>query len=150
MNVIEAFLIYILVASLKLCNFKLSDLGVITLYKYQVKAIRSLLNAKGVVDSDDSSKNCEISTVDKFQGRDMEMIIFSSVQNKHAEVGNLLMDRRRVNVAMTRAKTKLVILGSLELMKKDALLRNLVELSVDRGWVLNLNDDDILAPYEGV
>jgi hypothetical protein len=93
---------------------------------------------------------CEISTVDKFQGRDMEMIIFSSVQGKNSEVGNLLIDSKRINVAMTRAKTKFIIIGSVELMKKDSLLANLVDLSIEKNWIINLTSDQILNCYEGI
>ena len=55
----------------------------------------------------------EASTVDRFQGRDKPVILVSLVRsNEGGEVGTLLGDLRRLNVAFTRAKAKLLIVGS--------------------------------------
>ena len=55
----------------------------------------------------------EVSTVDKFQGRDKDCIIVSLVRtNCGSHIGGLLRDWRRVNVAFTRAKKKLILIGS--------------------------------------
>ncbi|KAJ5059176.1 AAA domain-containing protein, partial [Bipolaris maydis] len=55
----------------------------------------------------------ELHTADKFQGRDKEVVIVSCVRsNENGVVGDLLKDRRRINVALTRARSKLIILGS--------------------------------------
>lgn len=55
-------------------------------------------------------KRIEISTVDKYQGRDKEMIILSLVRsNMEGHVGKLIKDWRRINVAFTRAKSKLIV-----------------------------------------
>lgn len=55
-------------------------------------------------------KRVEISTVDKYQGRDKEMIILSLVRsNMEGHVGKLIKDWRRINVAFTRAKSKLIV-----------------------------------------
>ena len=55
----------------------------------------------------------EVSTVDKFQGRDKDCIIVSLVRtNCGNHIGGLLRDWRRVNVAFTRAKKKLILVGS--------------------------------------
>lgn len=55
----------------------------------------------------------EVSTVDRFQGRDKSCIIVSLVRsNEEGKVGGLLKDWRRINVAFTRAKKKLILVGS--------------------------------------
>ena len=55
----------------------------------------------------------EISTIDRFQGRDKSVIILSLVRsNPEGNVGRLLQDKRRLNVALTRSKAKLVMVGS--------------------------------------
>ncbi len=55
----------------------------------------------------------EVHTVDKFQGRDKSVIIISLVRsNSRLDCGTLLLDWRRVNVALTRAKHKLILVGS--------------------------------------
>jgi len=54
----------------------------------------------------------ELHTVDRFQGRDKACIILTMVRNNSAGVsGSLLQDRRRINVALTRAQHKLVLIG---------------------------------------
>lgn len=55
-------------------------------------------------------------------------------------MGDLLKDRRRVNVALTRARSKLVILGSEKTLSGNELLRDMVGLCREKGWVLDLQD----------
>ena len=55
----------------------------------------------------------EMSTIDRYQGRDKPAIILSFVRsNPKHKVGRLLEDFRRLNVAITRAKYKLIMIGS--------------------------------------
>ena len=55
----------------------------------------------------------EVHTVDRFQGRDKDIIIMSMVRsNDTLQIGDLLKDWRRLNVAITRAKSKLILVGS--------------------------------------
>jgi thiazole synthase ThiGH ThiG subunit len=55
-----------------------------------------------------------------------------------AQVGTLLKDWRRVNVAMTRAKSKLVIVGSRRTLAAASLMREFVALVTRNGWVYML------------
>jgi ATP-dependent exoDNAse (exonuclease V) beta subunit len=55
-----------------------------------------------------------------------------------AQVGTLLKDWRRVNVAMTRAKSKLVIVGSRRTLAAASLMREFVALVTRNGWVYKL------------
>ena len=55
----------------------------------------------------------EMHTADRFQGRDKEIVVLSCVRSNSAHnIGELLKDWRRVNVAVTRARSKLIIIGS--------------------------------------
>lgn len=63
----------------------------------------------------------ELSTIDRYQGRDKDVIILSTVRsNSSGRVGRLLLDMRRLNVALTRAKCKLIIVGSFSTLSKGS------------------------------
>ncbi len=66
-------------------------------------------------------KGVEISTIDRYQGRDKEVIIISFVRsNKSGKCGRLLQDYRRLNVAFSRAKKKLLMIGSFKTLRSGS------------------------------
>ncbi|MFM7327326.1 MAG: AAA domain-containing protein, partial [Bacteroidota bacterium] len=84
-------------------------LGLITPYSAQVDRLRKLAEASDVLEP--LHKLATINTVDAFQGQERDVIIISFVRsNDQAEVG-FLSDIRRTNVAMTRARRKLIMIG---------------------------------------
>ena len=71
----------------------------------------------------------EIQTIDSFQGQERDVIIVSLVRcNNSSEIG-FLQDYRRMNVAMTRAKKKLVLIGDSATLGKDLFYKALIEHS---------------------
>lgn len=77
------------------------EIGVITPYGAQARLLRELITERGV----------EVDTVDGFQGREKEAILISLVRsNTEGELG-FLTDTRRMNVALTRARRKLIVFG---------------------------------------
>jgi hypothetical protein len=77
------------------------DIAVITPYGAQVRLLREMLDAPGL----------EIDSVDGFQGLEKESVVISLVRsNERGEIG-FLGDIRRMNVAMTRARRKLLMIG---------------------------------------
>lgn len=68
-----------------------------------------------------------INTVDGFQGQERDVIFISLVRaNEEGQIG-FLSDLRRMNVAMTRARMKLVILGEAATLSRHAFYKKLLE-----------------------
>ena len=88
-------------------------IGVIAPYRAQLKLLREQMDELG--------PELEVQTVDKFQGRDKDCIVLSMVRSNKKRSAGLLADWQRLNVAMTRAKSKLVIVGSLSTLKSKVL-----------------------------
>ena len=92
------------------------DIGVISGYKKQVNAIYNLTRQKleQYMTAEEAQMHMDrfmISSVDSFQGRDNQIILFSMTRsNPNGKIG-FLKDVRRLNVAMTRAKSLLIMVG---------------------------------------
>ena len=129
-NETEALLVHQLACGLLKGGLQPATLGIISPYRHQLKIISQ------VVYRDAKQQEIEINTVDKYQGRDKSCIIVSLVRsNEHCNVGDLLRDWRRVNVAVTRAKKKLIVIGSLSTLKGSLLLQELFDLLERKDWV---------------
>ncbi|CAI7624706.1 unnamed protein product [Penicillium crustosum] len=131
-NHMEVFLCSQLVESFIASGIPARNIGVITFYRSQLSLLRQSLRRH--------TPDLEMHTTDKFQGRDKEVIILSCVRsNAENNVGELLRDWRRVNVAFTRAQTKLLVVGSRSTLRDgNELLCKYVRLMESKGWVYNL------------
>ena len=123
----------------KLHGIPSESIGVITPYSAQVELIsnmlRSTINTEG-----DKEPIIEVSTVDGFQGREKEVIILSLVRsNPQGNIG-FLKDRRRLNVAITRAKKQLVLVGDSKTISGDEFLNKIVEGVRTDGTIVNIFD----------
>lgn len=93
-----------------------TDIGIISPYADQVKIIQD-------------KTPVEVKTVDGFQGREKEIIIISTVRsNENGNIG-FLRDLRRLNVAITRAKRKLIIIGNIDTLKANPTYLRLIEFA---------------------
>ena len=82
----------------------------------------------------------ECTTIDKFQGRDKELVALSLVKsNAQGAAGKLLADWRRINVALTRAKHKLVLVGCAATVSSVPLFDIMLDSMRSRGWVLGVD-----------
>jgi regulator of nonsense transcripts 1 len=93
-----------------------TSIGVITPYNGQVELIKSLMAADDDFKalSTRLSSVIEVKSVDGYQGRERDVIIFSAVRsNRQGKVG-FLQDWRRMNVALTRARSALIVVGDLD------------------------------------
>ncbi|KKK14255.1 hypothetical protein AOCH_001424, partial [Aspergillus ochraceoroseus] len=131
-NPIEATLCAQLVEAFISCGIPVRNIGVITFYRSQLSLLKQNLRHH--------LPGLEMHTADKFQGRDKEIIILSCVRsNSDNYVGDLLSDWRRVNVAFTRARTKLLVIGSKTTLRNgNELLGKYVRLVEQRGWIYDL------------
>ena len=133
-NSCEAKLCTQLVESLITTGVSACDIGVITLYRSQLALLKQTMRHH--------QPAVEMHTADKFQGRDKEVVVLSLVRsNEKQNVGDLLKDWRRVNVAFTRARTKLLIVGSATTLRGNELLNRFVTLMEAKGWMYDLPPD---------
>ena len=102
-----------------LCNAGVSprDIAVIAPYAAQVRWLRH--HAK--------HEMLEVDTVDGFQGREKEAVIICTVRsNNRGEIG-FLADARRMNVALTRARRKLIVIGDSATLAVDPFFEQLLQ-----------------------
>ncbi|XP_060248703.1 protein ZGRF1 isoform X1 [Meriones unguiculatus] len=121
-NVAEAAFTLKLIQSLIASGVAGSMIGVITLYKSQMYKIFHLLSAVDVGLPD--VKAVQVSTVDAFQGAEKEIIILSCVRTR--QVG-FIDSEKRMNVALTRGRRHLLIVGSLSCLRKNRLWGRVIQ-----------------------
>ena len=115
-----------IVDALLLVGIKAEDIGVISPYEDQVNLLSEIIPDR-----------VEVKTVDGFQGREKEVIIISFVRsNKEGEIG-FLKDYRRLNVAITRAKRKLICIGNSHTLLTDPLYNEFIKYVEQNGIILN-------------
>ncbi|MBP5647419.1 MAG: helicase, partial [Bacteroidaceae bacterium] len=104
------------------------DFGLISPYRAQVQYLRQLI--KGDPFFKPYRSLISVNTVDGFQGQERDVIIISLVRaNENGEIG-FLRDLRRMNVAMTRARMKLIILADASTLTRHPFYRRLFEYIV--------------------
>lgn len=100
-----------------------TDFGVISPYRAQVQYLRALLRRDDFLRP--LRSRVTVNTVDAFQGQERDVVIVSLVRaNADGQIG-FLSDLRRTNVAITRARCKLLILGSVSTLCRHAFYRRL-------------------------
>jgi len=128
----EAEIVRSIIQELILGGVAADDIGVITPYRQQVLLLRQTINTDKTAQRDDASGDSsltghvEINTVDQYQGRDKSVIIVSFVKSRNSHASEILKDVRRLNVAITRAKHKLIFVGSIVTLSSYEYLQNLI------------------------
>lgn len=101
------------------------DVGVITPYRAQVQYLRALFKKREFFKP--FRRLITVNTVDGFQGQERDIILISMVRsNEEGQIG-FLRDLRRMNVAITRARMKLIILGDKDTLTKHPFYKQLYE-----------------------
>ena len=134
----EACIVQRLVEELLQMGAKPEDIGIISPYAAQVKRLKKLIET--------DERIIEIKTVDGFQGREKEIIIISFVRsNDKGEIG-FLKDLRRLNVAITRAKRKLICIGDSGTLSTHGLYKEFIEYAKSNGksirWEEECNEQE--------
>ncbi len=128
----EADLVVVKVNALLAAGVAPQQIGVITPYAAQARLLGEKLSASEV----------EIDTVDGFQGREKEAIVISLVRsNEGGEIG-FLSDLRRTNVAMTRARRKLLMIGDSATLSADPFYARLIAHFESRGAYRTVWEED--------
>ncbi|CCC09829.1 unnamed protein product [Sordaria macrospora k-hell] len=124
-NPLESRIVCQLVDSLLTVGVPASEIGVMTHYRSQLALLKhnlknTLGGSAGAIRAGVKvgAEEIEMHTADRFQGRDKSVVVLSLVRsNEGCSIGELLKDWRRINVAFTRAKTKLLVVGSRETLR---------------------------------
>jgi len=108
------------------------QIGVIAPYKAQVELLRSRLENFNF--SDEVKQNITINSVDAFQGQERDIMLISLTRsNPNGEIG-FLADVRRMNVAMTRARHLLTMVGDSATLSSNAFFDKLIQNMQERGY----------------
>ncbi|HRH09882.1 MAG TPA: AAA domain-containing protein [Bacteroidia bacterium] len=112
-------------------NLPAIDIGIIAPYKEQIEWLKD--NQSAYTLNTEKLASLDIKTIDGFQGEERDVIYISLVRsNENQEIG-FLGDLRRINVAITRAKKKLVIIGDSSTIGAHAFYKEFLEYCEKHG-----------------
>lgn len=136
-NDMEAYVVHLHIKRLIEAGAIQEHIGVIAPYNAQVSFLKKLLHG--------DYPQIEISTVDGFQGREKEIIIFSLVRSNDEKTVGFLAEERRLNVAITRPKRQLCVVGDMETITRGSrFLHDWVEWNEENAELIYPDPDDIL------
>ncbi|MFW6278958.1 MAG: IGHMBP2 family helicase [Bacillota bacterium] len=127
-NRVEAEIVMDIVDNAVRLGLSPRQIAVITPYKDQVDYLNGL----------NKMEELEINTVDGFQGREKEMVINSFVRSNSQQNIGFLRDLRRLNVSLTRAKRKLILIGDSKTIRGHELYRDLIDYVKENGLYYKL------------
>ncbi len=116
-----------------LCGINITDerIGIIAPYKAQILLLQDLIIKEPRLDQ--IREQITVNTVDSFQGQERDVIYISLTRsNNKGEIG-FLKEYRRMNVAMTRAKSKLVMVGDSSTLGKDSFYSAIIDYTEKLG-----------------
>ncbi|KAJ1814693.1 DNA replication endonuclease-helicase Dna2, partial [Coemansia sp. RSA 2598] len=157
-NIVEVCIIKVLAKILQASGVEGRNIGILSPYRTQLKQLEIEFgvrteagrNGAGHTDSSNSSKKVapderqvhsgiELHTIDRYQGRDADVIIISFVRSNSGQaIGDLLRDWRRINVAITRARLKLIMVGSSSTLKRSPLIGGMIKMLASKGCVIQI------------
>jgi DNA replication ATP-dependent helicase Dna2 len=132
---VEGAIIATAVAALCARGLAGDAIAVLSPFRAQVAHLRNVLQASVAGTGD-------VCTIDQYQGKDKECVFVSFVRSNEANsVGPLLLDWRRINVAITRARSKLILVGSASTLAGGSLfLREMVATLRTQGAIAAVDE----------
>ena len=119
------------------------DFGIISPYRAQVRLIRRLLKWQKFFRS--LRHQITVGSVDGFQGQERDVIVISMVRDNDQGTIGFLRDLRRMNVAITRARMKLIILGNADTLSRHRFYAQFIEHVKAHGDFVTLPDPTLAA-----
>ncbi|MBQ9417854.1 MAG: AAA family ATPase [Bacteroidales bacterium] len=117
------------------------DFGIITPYRGQARLLRRLLKMQHYFRR--LRRHISVGTVDSFQGQERDVIVISLVRDNAAGNIGFLRDLRRMNVAITRARMKLIIVGNADTLARHRFYRALAEHIRDHGEFIEAKAENL-------
>ncbi|EFN73136.1 DNA2-like helicase [Camponotus floridanus] len=140
-NVWEAAVILRLVQALAKAGVCGRNIGVIAPYNAQINLLKKILD-----------KEVEVNTVDQYQGRDKDVILYSCTKSTECNTKKefeILDDQRRLTVAITRARHKLVIISDKMTLTRYTPFKNLFDV-IDEKNVISLHNGEADFNWESL
>uniref|UniRef100_A0A146LZK9 Helicase sen1 n=4 Tax=Lygus hesperus TaxID=30085 RepID=A0A146LZK9_LYGHE len=126
----------------KMCaseHFHKMTVGIIVPYQSQRALIANIMKDR----RDRALDGVVVNTIDSFQGQEKDVIILSCVRTKRI---GFLADRQRLNVALTRAKRCLLVVGNFKALKNDEVWAAMIADAKSRDRFVEANPNDRIAP----
>ncbi|XP_054906170.1 putative helicase mov-10-B.1 [Poeciliopsis prolifica] len=136
-------------------NLSAEDIGIITPYRKQVEKIQKALKSVKTLSHWTDPKELKVGSVEEFQGQEKNIIIISTVRGSLSYVKmdtdfniGFLSNEKRFNVALTRAKSLLIVIGNPVILRKDPLWKKFINYCVEmKGYVgidfKNVEEEDL-------
>eukprot|EP01063_Lacrimia_lanifica_P026592 TRINITY_DN3606_c0_g1_i1.p1 TRINITY_DN3606_c0_g1~~TRINITY_DN3606_c0_g1_i1.p1 ORF type:complete len:944 (+),score=302.24 TRINITY_DN3606_c0_g1_i1:118-2949(+) len=135
LNRTEAAMVEKVVTALLKAHVTPDKIGVVTPYEGQRSYVATYMARNGAMPAE-AYAALEVASVDSFQGREKEYIILSCVRSNDYQGIGFLNDPRRLNVALTRARCGLVVIGNAKVLSKSNLWANLLAHFKDQELVV--------------
>ncbi|XP_043483805.1 probable helicase senataxin [Leptopilina heterotoma] len=132
-------IIFIMITSIDVSSFKETlQIGVITPYQNQRNVVLSKIETrlKPVSTNRRSKFIIDVNTVDSFQGQEKDVIVMSCVRSNGI---GFMSDKQRLCVALTRAKSSLILCGNFKTFQKDEMWNQLLTDARRRGILMDVN-----------
>lgn len=143
LNRVEAMNVEKIVTKLFRDGVTSDQIGIITPYEGQRTYIHQYMSMNHTLADKQQYLNIEILSIDAFQGREKDYIILSCVRANASQLIGFLRDPRRLNVALTRAKYGLIILGNPKSLNKNRLWNKLLIYYRERGCLVEGQLDNL-------